>query len=50
MELVELLNQIRVICDDGLGRGVKSCIFNKTLLLGSTKLRMVMSKAFVSMG
>ncbi len=50
MELVELLNHTRVIWDDGLGRGVKSFIFNKALLPGTPKLRMIISTAFASMG
>ncbi len=50
MELVELLNQTRVIRDDRLRREDKSSIFNKDLLRGSPKLRMIMSTALVSMG
>jgi len=38
MELVELLNDTRVIWGDGLGREVKPFIFNNALLPGTSKL------------
>lgn len=50
MELVDLLNRTRTIWDDELAGGVKSFIFNKTVLGESPKPRMFMAKVFVSLG
>jgi len=49
MEIVDLLNQTRVIWHEELARGPNSFIFTKALLPPSPKSRIIMATTFVSM-
>jgi hypothetical protein len=49
MQFVELLDQTRVIRDDGLELGANPFIFNVTIVPGPPKLRIIMPRALVSM-
>jgi hypothetical protein len=49
MELVELLDQVRVIRNDGLRLRIKPFVFNKAMQPCTPKLLMLISTAMVSM-